>query len=33
MKRDRTAWTQLALAELSEERALMDQLGPRHRNV
>ena len=33
MKQDKTIWAQLALAELSEERALMDQLGLRHRNV
>jgi len=33
MKQDRTVWTQLALVELLEERALMGQLGPRHGNI
>ena len=33
MKWDGTTWLRLALAELSEERALMGQLGPRHGNV
>ena len=33
MKRDRTAWAQLALADLSPERALMGRLGPRYGNT
>jgi len=33
MKRDRTVWSQAALAELSQERMLMGQLGPRHGNM
>jgi len=33
MKQDGTAWVRLALAELSPERALMGQLGPRYGNT
>ena len=32
MKQNRTTWAQLALVELSEKRALMGWLGPRHGN-
>ena len=33
MKWDGTMWSRSALAELSQERALMGQLGPRHGNA
>jgi len=33
MKQDGSIWLQLVLVELSEERALMGQLGLRHGNV
>jgi len=33
MKQDRTAWAQSALVDLSPERALMGQLGPRYGNM
>ena len=33
MKRDRTAWVRLALADLLPERALMGRLGLRHGNM